>query len=382
MSRDRIVFISTMAGYAWGGSEELWSRAALDLVSQGLRVAASVLEWTPLHPRVAELKARGIDLHLRPRYYSFRKHPIRRVTSGLKWPTGVEVERLISATSPALVVFSDGGALPPVDLLEFCAQRQVPFVSIGQANADIAWLSDETARRYRATLPLARRCFFVSEANLRLAEKQIGDPIANGEVVRNPVNVAWDAALAWPSAEFGGELRFANVGRLHPPSKGQDILLEMLAAPAWKSRSWRLNLYGEGPMREVLERLAMHLGIADRVAFPGFAAVEKIWADNHVLVMPSRYEGLPLAIVEAMLCARPVIATDVAGNAEVVEDGVTGFIAESATVRSLSIAFERFWACHDRAEDIGRAGAERIRSLLPADPVREFSNKLRRLAGL
>ena len=53
--------------------------------------------------------------------------------------------------------------------------------------------------------------------------------------------------------------------------------------------------------------------------FAGHRPVEEIWASNHVLVMPSRAEGFPLAIVEAMLCARPVLASDVAGNSEIVE---------------------------------------------------------------
>jgi glycosyltransferase involved in cell wall biosynthesis len=135
-------------------------------------------------------------------------------------------------------------------------------------------------------------------------------------------------------------------------------------------------------MRQGLERLAQKLGLSDRVVFAGFCAVEEIWASNHVLVMPSRYEGLPLAMVEAMLCARPVVATDVAGHAEIIEDGVTGFLADAPTAGSMGAALERFWARRGEAEEIGKAGARRIRQLVPSDPVRVFSEKLKRLAGL
>jgi glycosyltransferase involved in cell wall biosynthesis len=137
-----------------------------------------------------------------------------------------------------------------------------------------------------------------------------------------------------------------------------------------------LTLYGEGPMRSGLERLARRLGLSDRVVFAGYASVEDIWASNHVLIMPSRFEGLPLAIVEAMLCGRPVIATDVAGHSEVIEDGVTGFLADAPTVASMAEALERFWTRKDDAQMIGRAGARRIRELFPPDPVRVFSDKL------
>ena len=109
-------------------------------------------------------------------------------------------------------------------------------------------------------------------------------------------------------------------------------------------------------MRDGLERLARKLGLSERVVFAGFAAVEEIWAANHVLVMASRYEGLPLAMVEAMLCARPVVATDMAGHAEIIEDGLTGFLADAPTVGSMATALEPVWARRTEAEEVGKAG--------------------------
>jgi glycosyltransferase involved in cell wall biosynthesis len=371
-----------MAASPWGGSEELWSRAALNLLAQGFSVAASVVDWLPLDQRVLNLQAHGIELWPRPTWYSRRKHPWRWFMSRHSSPILFEVERLFAARPPALVVFSDGGALPPIELLELCAAKRLPFVTIGQANWDAAWHPDNSAKRYRTALAKALRCFFVSHANRRLTERQIGGDLLNAEVVWNPVNVSIATSLSWPIFGETGEIRFASVGRLHPPSKGQDILLDALAGHAWRERPWRLYLYGNGPMQESLERLAQKLGLSERVVFAGFASVEDIWAANHVLVMPSRYEGLPLSMVEAMLCARPVIATDVAGHSEIVEDDVTGFLADCPSPSSVARALERFWARRDEAEEIGKAGARRIRELAPPDPVQVFSEKLKELAGL
>jgi glycosyltransferase involved in cell wall biosynthesis len=166
---------------------------------------------------------------------------------------------------------------------------------------------------------------------------------------------------------------------LDPPGKGQDILFEVLAGPKWATRNWRLHLYGDGENRGGLERWAQRLGLADRIVFEGHVAdVEKIWALNHVLVMPSRIEGLPLALIEAMLCGRPVVATDVAG-AEVIEDGVTGFLAEAPAVGCVGKALERFWDRREEAREIGATAAKRIRDLVPPDPVRIFVDKVRGL---
>jgi glycosyltransferase involved in cell wall biosynthesis len=375
----RIIFLTTISG--WGGSEELWSRAAVDLAGQGFAVAASVVESDPLHPRLRELQRRGVELCPRPTWYSWRRHPWSRLTSQNTDPAAYALKRLIGASSPALIVISAGTPFPPIELLELCARRDIPFAIIVQCNLDDGWRPDAVAPRYRAVLGRARRCFFVSHANLRLAENQVGGAIANAEVVWNPVNLAPGVSPPWPPFGPEGEWSLACVGRLYPPQKGQDLLLEALALPQWSHRQWRLRFYGDGPMRNGIERLAEKLGLSARVSFPGFAPVEQIWAGNHLLVMPSRFEGLPLAMVEAMLCARPVVATDVAGHAEIIENGVTGFLAEAATVDALSSALERFWARRADAEAIGAAAARRIRRLLPPDPVRVFSHKLKDLVG-
>jgi glycosyltransferase involved in cell wall biosynthesis len=180
----------------------------------------------------------------------------------------------------------------------------------------------------------------------------------------------------------GGELRFACVARLYPPGKGQDVLFEVFARPPWRDRAWKLYLYGQGQMHEGLQRLAARLGLESRVVFGGHKRVEEIWSENHVLVMPSRCEGLPMVTIEAMLCGRPVIGTDVGRHEELIDDGVTGFLAEAAVPACISSALERFWQRRGEAEEIGKAGARRIRELVPADPVGIFSAKLRRLAEL
>ena len=77
------------------------------------------------------------------------------------------------------------------------------------------------------------------------------------------------------------------------------------------------------------------------IGFAGFVAPEDIWAKEQILVLPSRQEGLPIALVEAMMAGRPAVVTDVGGNREVIDEGITGFIAEAPTVCAVSAALER-----------------------------------------
>jgi glycosyltransferase involved in cell wall biosynthesis len=188
--------------------------------------------------------------------------------------------------------------------------------------------------------------------------------------------VNYNVCLPWPQ-QFEEEIRFACVGRLYVPAKGQDILLEALAAPAWLSRRWHLTFYGNGSMKDGIERLIDHFGLRGRATIAGWSPnVERIWQENHALVLASRLEGLPLVIVEAMLCGRPVIATNVAGNGEVVEDGITGFLADAPTASSFRAALERFWERRSGLKALGEDAARVIRKQVGAEPVKVFAEKI------
>lgn len=381
MARERILFVSPVENVPWGGAEELWSRAAVDLAAAGYAVSASIVAWSPPHPRALNLSRHGVEVRFRPQSYPMPKRAWRALTAPQKSRTTLEVERLVEARAPQLIVISDGAPFPPLDLLEMCTAARLPYAVIVQCNQYFWWPDDALAKRYRAALAAALRCYFVSDANRRMAEKQIGCELLNAEIVRNPFNVDFDTSPPWPPLGRDGDFRLACVGRLEPAGKGQDILFEVLAGPSWAARNWRLHLYGEGVNRGGLESWARRLGIGDRTVFEGHVEnIEQVWSLNHVLVMPSRIEGMPLALVEAMLCGRPVVATDLAGG-ELIEDGVTGFLAEAPTVACVGDALERFWVRRADATDIGAAAAKRIRCLVPADPARVFANKIRELLG-
>jgi glycosyltransferase involved in cell wall biosynthesis len=81
-------------------------------------------------------------------------------------------------------------------------------------------------------------------------------------------------------------------------------------------------------------------------------------------------------MVEAMLCGRPVVATNVAGHAEIMIHGKTGFLADAPTPASVSAALELFWANREHWQQLGRADAARARELVPRDPIGVFAKKI------
>jgi glycosyltransferase involved in cell wall biosynthesis len=208
---------------------------------------------------------------------------------------------------------------------------------------------------------------------------QLGDLIQNGEVVWNPYNVSPEGIPAWPGEN--GKWRLACVARLDPAAKGQELLLQVLARPEWRARPVELNLFGEGPYELTLRRLVDMLQL-NHVHFRGHVAdIKAIWEQNHLLVLPSRYEGLPLVLVEAMWCGRPAVVTDVAGNTEVYVDNETGFVAPAPTVSLLADTLERAWNRREDWQRMGQAARARAESQIPRDPIALFAEKLRSCAA-
>lgn len=374
----RFLFVSNMNDSAWGGSEELWARTAQNLRKAGAEVAASVHGWSPPHGRIRALSDAGVRLQARKARHGIVSRLWHKVWTTT--PGDSEAWKFVQQCQPDLVILS----CTPfwLGLLEYCAAHAVPFVTISQANTEALWPDDATAARLRTVLPAARRCFFVADANRRLFENQIGTDLQNAETVWNPYKLRQNAVVPWPKLDGDGELRLAHVARLHPPSKGQDLILQALAMPAWRGRKWHLTLYGEGPMKDTIARMARRLELEDHVSIAGFVdSIEDIWANNHVLVMPSRYEGTSLAMLEAMLCGRCVLATDVADHAMLVRDGETGFVAEGTTPHSVAKALDRLWAARSKLEELGAKAAVDLRSRMPADPVQVFADKLAVIAA-
>jgi glycosyltransferase involved in cell wall biosynthesis len=116
------------------------------------------------------------------------------------------------------------------------------------------------------------------------------------------------------------------IGRLSP-EKGQRDLLVAAATIAPAYPRLYVALVGDGPDRPALEQAARELGLADRVIFTGHLAdVRPVYRDLQVLALTSHTEGFPNVVLEALCMEIPVLATDVGGVREIVEDGRTGVL--------------------------------------------------------
>ena len=159
------------------------------------------------------------------------------------------------------------------------------------------------------------------------------------------------------------------VGRL-VPYKGLDVLLRAL--PGLEAQT---VIVGDGPLRGALETMVRELGIGDRVQLAGEVTDEERLAWLHAcaaLVLPSttRQEAFGIVQLEAMLCGRPVVSTDVpTGVPWVNVHGETGFVVPAGDVASLRGALERLVADGDLRHALGAGARQRVLKMFTADSM-------------
>jgi len=349
--------------------------AAGRMASSGIRVLVSAKKWRSPVPQVEALRKLGCEIRLRPAP-SIPRRVARRLFSNLA-PEAKYLRQV--AKNADLIVISQGGNTDGLLWMEACHRANLAYVVIAQAASEQWWPHDEVTERLAKAYEGARAAFFVSDGNLALSRQQFVTPLKKAIVIRNPYNVRYEANPPWPQ-DSPVQLRLACVGRLDLEAKGQDLLLGVLALPHWRDRNVQLSLVGKGIHQRSLQRLAVALDLKN-VTFAGLVNdIEELWSRHHALVMPSRCEGMPLALVEAMICNRPAIVSDVAGHRELVRDGINGFLASAPTVALMDEAMSRAWSRRSELRQMGLIAGADVRCWVSPDPTEQFVEELKRAA--
>ncbi len=374
----RILFISSNKWHPWGGSEVLWFETARHFAENNFEVGVCIKKWRSLPPQFAGLQEKpNVQFFFRsqeePAYLRMFN---RFLPSKNRISRQDKYKAAILAWNPSLVVISQGDNCTGLEYMEFCAANNLHYVTISQAANEAAWPGDETCRRLSAAYHNANCNYFVSEANRQLTMLQTASQLNNSKVIRNPFNVDYNNSIEYPASKDG--FKIAVVGRYDFVAKGQDILLQVLNSAKWRVRNVTINFYGKGMNKEGLNNLVRFFDLKN-VYDNGFESTTRIWEQNHALAMCSRYEGLPLSVVEAMLCGRVCIVTDVSGNKELITDGINGFVARAANVPCLDEALERAWQKREEWKQMGILAKESVRAMVPENPSFEFYKELKNI---
>ena len=207
----------------------------------------------------------------------------------------------------------------------------------------------------------------VSHANARYLIDEKGLRPEKVRVISNGIDTRRFAAAHRPAALMRLSLGFRPddpllvcIARLEP-QKGHAVLLDAMARIRAEVPRARLLIVGEGSLRQSLESRTRALNLGETVRFVGRQTNVPDWlALAQVAVLPSFYEGLPLAALEALAAQKPLVATAVDGTPEVVLDGRTGFTVPPGDAPSLAAAILRMLRDPAHARKMAAAGRRLI----------------------
>lgn len=196
----------------------------------------------------------------------------------------------------------------------------------------------------------------------RFAPDQPVGIIPNGVDAQRFTPAAAEAAAAAAAAAAGG-LSLLFVGRV-VRQKGLDVLFEALASlPPALLAGVTLRIVGDGPARPELEAQAQRLGLSERIRFLGWLGRDELpaaYRSAGAFVFPSRDEGMPNVVLEAMAAGLPVVATRIAGNRDLVVDGETGLMLDTDDVPALAAAIARLAGDAPLCRRLGEGGRRRV----------------------
>lgn len=261
------------------------------------------------------------------------------------------------------------------DLIGWLAARRagLPIVAVSHGWTAATWKVRLNESVDRWVLRRVDRVVCVSEAQA-VKVRAAGAPPERVRVIRNAVRAdafdrpdpsyrrALEGLFATPPAQI-----VASAGRLSP-EKGPEVFVEAAAVIARKRSDTGFVLFGDGPLRDVVERRVAAYGLEKRFVLAGFRKdVHHFLPWCGLVVLSSWTEGLPVVVLEAMAAGVGVVATAVGGTPEVVADGTTGLLVPPGDAAALAQCIGELLADDARRRDMGRRGRERARTELTFD---------------
>jgi glycosyltransferase involved in cell wall biosynthesis len=349
----RILIIST--GLSYGGAEAQLVHLATHLRSRGHDLW--VVSLTPLQGFASELKEAGIPvLSLDIRRKQPDPRPLLRLARVIRrWRPHVVHSHMVHANIFTRIV----RLLAPVPVL-VCTAHNIEEASrqgsgrLGELAYRITdFLCDITTQVSRAGVERYVRIGVVPRHKIRYIPNGVDtfrfkpDPDIRAHV-RTMLGVK--DAFMWLA-----------VGRFQP-QKDYPNLLQAFAQLVSQEREALLVIAGDGPLRPLMETLALDLGLKEQVKFLGLRRdVPDLMKAADAYVMSSAWEGMPMVLLEAAATGLPIVATNVGGNSEVVMDGQTGFLVPPKDPRALAEAMLRLMRLpYEIRQKMGQAGRARV----------------------
>lgn len=352
----------------WGGAEIYLARFLIGLRGGGIERHLAVPRGDAFEQFSRDLRSHDVTLH------PYEANPAE------KWdlvPSFLETREIIRKVRPDLVHFMLTSfrscryslwtvrwywRLPVVLTIHLLNPADLPKKRLG-GKAVFHYLTLRAMQGSKAIIAVSEG---VKNQLIKTFSLTSGDNI---RVIYNGVDersFTWDPVMRLTERSRWGlsasDFVVVMVARLSDQQKAQSAALEAFVKLPTSPQRSVLVFVGEGPSRAMLEAKTDQLGLRDRVIFTGrLPDVQNLLTMADVAILPSRYEGFPIALLEAMACRLPVVASCVTGVPEMVEDNVSGLIIDPANVEQLASKLLLLYQDEDLRNRLGKAAQMTIK---------------------
>ncbi|HEX6334047.1 MAG TPA: glycosyltransferase [Flavisolibacter sp.] len=370
-----VFFISLMNGAAWGGSEELWFRAALHAAGSGVRTACAVYDWPEKAGRIEQLRHAGCHVYLLPNDGRLKRNLAEKIRYRIsRWRVKGTVAALPLAEYDMVVVNQGGFEIYTSTWKHL--YRLLNRFAVTFHNYDTREVfSAAKAAILEQWIDRACCLFFASDRIRAMLEEKLSIPVTNAQTLINPVTINVPREPL-PSAD-GTRPVLVMLAALDVSRKAQDELVRALATAKWRGRPWELHLFGEGNDRAALEQLVAENGLQERIFLEGHTDdVLQVLSGAHLVLQVTHRDAMPLAVMEAMAAARPVVVSNVGDMPLWVHDGLNGWVSGGSTAREIDAVLERAWQQQQAWPQMGAASFAIFREHYPENPAGYFLHQL------
>jgi len=376
----RVAIFSLLKNHSWGGSENLWFKTALYLLKQKHKLLIIIYKNLSLTNQIAELKFNGAEIIVVNEILTTNIDKIINKISNKHYlkTLATPINKKIKSFNPSKILINQPGNYDLIfnDLAhKILIDSNKRFSLIFHSYIEEIQLDNNKLSRINYIIDKADDLFLVANIQKVFLEKHLQRKIDCIKFTHNPLSLKELDLITYP--KYNDFFKMAMVTTIDFEAKGLDKLIRILSKEKWRKRNFEIEIYGHGKDRDAFLALLSGHSLNDKIKLMGFSSdIEEIWKVNQILIMSSNVDAAPSVLLEAMICGRSCICTNVGFNSEWIKTNETGFISKTIELSDFENAMEIAWKNRQTWEQLGVICHNQVKDYIVSKPEISFFNQV------
>jgi glycosyltransferase involved in cell wall biosynthesis len=368
-----VFFISLMNGMPWGGSEELWYRAAIYALEKGHKTGVALYHWPGKKEKIRALIDAGAEIFWIPNNGRTKNNLLEKIRYKFTKASIPSFIKKLPLADYDKVIISQGGyevfTSAWKELYKELDDYTLVFHNYNKEDS----FSSSQATALKKWIAKANNNLFAAGRMITHLEQKLGINIQKKDLLINPTSFPPPLQTTPYPALADEEFIFVIIAALETDRKNQHQVITALSSPKWKERNWNLELYGEGRDQKMLEELIRENALENKVFLKGHTNnIQQVLERSHLVLQLTRMDAMPLAVIEAMAMSRPLVVSDLGDMPLWVKNGENGWVCCEPDTMNIEKMLDEAWKKKDLWPSMGSRSYEIFREKFPGSVEMNF----------